>query len=84
MATNKPDGNSSHGQKVPRNCLEMIRHVEEVVEEIFNRKYVVKMCDNAWERLRRIMTMGATHMLRGIRATTNPNKFDKTNNVIYY
>ncbi len=43
MATNKPGGNSSHGQKVHRNCLEIIRNVEEVL----NRKYVVKMCDTA-------------------------------------
>ncbi len=52
MATNKPDGNSNHRHKVPRNWLVLIRHVEEMVEKVLNREYVVKMCDTAWERLR--------------------------------
>ncbi len=84
MAINKPDGNSNHGQKILRNCLKLIRHVEEVVKKVLNREYVVKMCDTAWKRLRRIMAMGGMYMLMGIRATTNPNKSDKTNNVIDY
>ncbi len=42
--------------------MELIRPAEEVVEEVLNREYVVKTCDTAWERLRRIMAMGAMYI----------------------
>ena len=62
----------------------MIRHVEEVVDKVLNRKYVVKMCDTAWERPWRIMAMGAMY-IEGIRDTTNSNnKSEKNNNVMDY
>ena len=51
-----------------------------LVEEVVNRK-LWSRC--AWERLRRIMAMGAMY-IEGIRATTNPNKPDKNNNVVDY
>ncbi len=34
MAINKPDGSSSHGQKILWNYLKLIRHVEEVLNGI--------------------------------------------------
>ena len=68
MATNMPDGNSSYGPK----CLELIRHVEEAMEEILSKKYMAKMCDTAWERLRRIIAMGAMYVPHSSKIMSQP------------